>query len=115
MTNKPGRTIQSTNRVVREELTLGCTRSGDKGCEYRSANRMPYRIKILPIKRVFCYNPVYLNTPLLIIYLSAIGTLICHTGLLPWFCTKYRIELTVALYSTQFNPFKNNKFQTLPN
>ena len=60
-------------------------------------------------------NQVYLNTPSLIIYLNAIKTLICHTEIefnvvcffrfctkyycLTWF-SKYRIELIMALFST---------------
>ena len=59
-----------------------------------------------------CHNRIYLNNPLLIIYLSAIETLICHTEIevnriyFLRFCTKYDdflkygIELIVALSST---------------
>ena len=39
MTNKPGRTSQKTNKL-RDELILGWTGSGDKGCMYHCANRM---------------------------------------------------------------------------
>ena len=66
-----------------------------------------------------CPNPIHFNTPLLIIYLSSIETLICHRDIefdrlhFLQFCTnydtlfsKYRIELIVALSST--NATKTN-------
>ena len=75
-------------------------------------------IKMLSIKKKEeyfydrCTNRVYFNTPLLILYLSAIETLICHTEIefnrvyFLRFCTKYRtpfskyrIDFVVALSS----------------
>ena len=40
MTDKPGQISLSTNKA-RKKLILGCTTSGDKGCAYHYANRMP--------------------------------------------------------------------------
>ena len=59
---------------------------------------MLWRVEMFSIQEKFlddeCPNPVYFNTPLLIVYLSAIKTLICHREIefnrvfFLWFCTK---------------------------
>ena len=58
--------------MPKDEQAQGRTRSGDKGSVYHCANRMLWRVEIFSIREKFsmdlCPNPVYFNTPLLIIY-----------------------------------------------
>ena len=71
-----------------------------KVCVFHCANRVLCRIYIFSIKKqnipmINCPDPVYFNTPLLIIYLSAIETLTCQREIdfngvyFLWFWTKY--------------------------
>ena len=81
MTNKSGRTRQRTNNL-RNELIWRLIPLGDKGwCIIAPIER--YRgYRFFYKKRNYCNHrcpySVYFNTVLLIIYLSAIETLICH-------------------------------------
>ena len=82
-TNKPGQTGQRTNKL-RHELILGC--SGGKGCLYHHAQYNDIvGMNIFNKKEVYsydrCRNPVYFDSSLLIIYMSAIETLICNSWL----------------------------------
>ena len=119
MTNKPGRKSQRTN-TLRRELILGRTSPGDKvicSVSLRHWNAIA-AIENFNYKKEYSYdrcpNPIYFNIPLLIIYLSAFKTLICHTDIdvnriyFLRFCTKYLtriskygIELIVAVSSTR--------------
>ena len=110
MTNKPGRTNQRTKKLTDEPI-LRWTRPGGKvWLSVSLRHRMLKRLWLFSkTKKTYyrCPNPVYFNSPLLMLSLSAIETPSCPTEIefnrvyFIRFCTTYHTWFSKNAYWTQ--------------